>query len=432
MKAANPAIQVCATDTGTSFIDDAGTSLPYDCLQDHPYVGAGAISASLPIDQYEADVMAVPDAEYASVQSFQAQVDQAAGRHVPLVLTEYGQLINSTPDPLQAPYYLNSLDEALINASQLADWIKLGIPVADRQLLTAELPDPSAVTAGLPGAAPFATTGAITTSGGSQTVVQPTGAYLALMEPLAGGSQLPTTVIGDPAIAGANPATGDLSAVSSATPLRGAARRHQSQPERRRRLRGELRRGDERDGRSDHARRSVAAQRQHKSGAGHRIDQRLNGGRRQRRRDHHLPGSLNLARHPARVLIARTSSARSLPSATTRSRPPGEPAPGSMCSAARPSECHRGGGCQKAVGQTGRRRGPRGPRWWSPQTGARIIAFERRRKTARFPRQRKPSEAPAARRDGAASSWIRKSVTVNSAELVRRRGCDDPVVCRRK
>jgi alpha-N-arabinofuranosidase len=217
MKAANPAIQVCATDTGTSFIDDAGTSLPYDCLQDHPYVGTGAISASLPLDEYEADVMAVADAQLTNVQSFQAQVDQAAGRHVPLVLTEYGQLIDSTPDPLQAPYYLGSLDEALVNASQLADWIQLGIPVADRQLLDAELPAAPAVTAGLPGAAPFATTGAITTPG-PQTVVQPTGEYLALMEPLAGGSLLPATVTGNPVLATSNPTpTGDLAVVSAAT-----------------------------------------------------------------------------------------------------------------------------------------------------------------------------------------------------------------------
>lgn len=214
MKAANPAIQVCATDTGTQFIDDAGASQPYDCLQDHPYVGSGNISPSLPLDQYESQVMAVPDVEDANVRALQSQVDQAAGRHVPLVLSEYGQLINSTPDPLEAPYFLHSLDEALLNASQLADWIELGIPVADRQLLAAELPDPSAVGAGLPGAAPFAATGAITTTATAQTVVQPTGESLELMKPLAGGSLLPATVAGNPTLAGTS---GDLAVVSAAT-----------------------------------------------------------------------------------------------------------------------------------------------------------------------------------------------------------------------
>ncbi len=218
MKQANPAIQVCSSDTTQNFIDAMGTTQPYDCLQDHPYVGSGNISPSLPIDQYESQVMTVPDVENAAVQTLQTEVDEAAGHHVPLVLSEYGQLIDSTPDPLSAPYFLNSLDEALLNASQLADWIKLGIPVADRQLLDAELPTPSAVTNGLPDAAPFATSGAITTPG-PQTVVQPTGEYLALMTPLASGNLLPATVSADPTISSSNATTsGDLAVVSAATP----------------------------------------------------------------------------------------------------------------------------------------------------------------------------------------------------------------------
>jgi alpha-N-arabinofuranosidase len=217
MKQANSTIQVCSSDTTQNFLQAMGVSQPYDCLQDHPYVGSGNISPSLPIDQYESQVMTVPDVEDAAVQTLQAATDQAAGHHVPLVLTEYGQLIDSTPDPLVAPYFLNSLDEALLNASQLADWITLGIPVADRQLLDAELPAPSAVTAGLPGAAPFATTGAITTQG-QESVVQPTGEYLALMEPLAGGSLLGATVNGNPLLPTSGASSGDLAVVSAATP----------------------------------------------------------------------------------------------------------------------------------------------------------------------------------------------------------------------
>jgi alpha-N-arabinofuranosidase len=223
MKAVNPSIQVCATDPNLDFVTAMGSTAdpggePYDCLQDHPYVGAGDIDPATPIDQYESQVMAVPDVtEVNAVQGLQAQVDTAAGRQVPLVLTEYGQLINSTPDPLDAPYYLNSLDEALVNASQLANWIGLGVPVADRQLLTAELPAADQVTAGLPGAAPFAVTGAITTPGPTP-VVQPTGLYLGLMKPLAGGTLLASTVVGNPVLttSGAS-SVGDLSVVSAAT-----------------------------------------------------------------------------------------------------------------------------------------------------------------------------------------------------------------------
>jgi hypothetical protein len=227
MKAADPSIQVCATDPNQAFLTDMGAQ-PYDCLQDHPYVGTGNIDPTLPIDEYETQVMAIPDVtEVGAVQQLQAAADAAAGRHVPLVLTEYGQLIGATPDPATVPYYLNSLDEALVNASQLADWIRLGIPVADRQLLAAELPssdltDPLNVTAGLPGNAPFAATGAITTPGpyAAGPVVQPTGLFMGLMKPLAGGAQLTAAVAGNPQLttAGDGTGVGDLSVVSAAGP----------------------------------------------------------------------------------------------------------------------------------------------------------------------------------------------------------------------
>ena len=49
MKQANPAIQVCSTRHAAGFIT-RWAHPPYDCLQDHPYVGSGNISPSLPID----------------------------------------------------------------------------------------------------------------------------------------------------------------------------------------------------------------------------------------------------------------------------------------------------------------------------------------------------------------------------------------------
>jgi len=50
-------------------------------------------------------------------------------------------------------------------------------------------------------------------------VVQPTGEYLALMKPLAGGSLLDATVSANPALPSTNPApTGDLTVVSAAPP----------------------------------------------------------------------------------------------------------------------------------------------------------------------------------------------------------------------
>jgi alpha-L-arabinofuranosidase len=216
MKQVNPNVQVCSSDTSNNFIAAMGSSLPYDCLQDHPYVGSSDASPSLPIDQYETQVMGAPDTEATAVQSLESTASQAAGHPVPLVLSEYGQLINATPDPVQDPYYLDSLDEALVNASQLAAWIRLGVPVADRQLLDAEQPDAADVTHGLPGAAPFAVTGAIVTPG-PQTIAEPTAQYLGLMRPLAGGRLLTARTNGDPQLTTADGApVGDLSVVAAA------------------------------------------------------------------------------------------------------------------------------------------------------------------------------------------------------------------------
>jgi hypothetical protein len=130
------------------------------------------------------------------------------------VLSEYGQLVSSTPDRKLEPYYLSTLDEALLNASQLADWIRLGIPVADRQLLNAELPPAALTTASLRHIAPWSAGGAIVT-GGARTVVEPAGQMLELIKPLAGERRLGIAVSHDPQLttAGGHP-IGDLSIVA--------------------------------------------------------------------------------------------------------------------------------------------------------------------------------------------------------------------------
>ncbi len=214
MKAANPNIQVCSTDTTDAFIEAMGSSLAYDCLQVHPYVGGD--NSSVDISSFERTVMAVPDSESANVQSWESEIQANAGRSIPVMLTEYGSLIGSTPDPSEYPYYDDSLDEALVNASQLADWIKDGIQVADRQVLDAEEPAADAVTdyGGLPGAAPYAVTGAIVTPG-PDTIVEPTGEYFELFKPLAGGTLLDTKMLNNPPLTASGTATGALSVIAA-------------------------------------------------------------------------------------------------------------------------------------------------------------------------------------------------------------------------
>lgn len=209
MKAVNPSIQVCAADTDQNFITDMGSAFPYDCLQYHPYEQNTDTTGN--IASFENTVMAAPRSENTTAQMWQSAMQSAAGHAIPLDLSEYGSLLNDTPDRGLVPYYYDSLDEALLNASQLAFWIKLGgINVADRQVLTGEQPAAANVAAGLPGAAPFATTGAIVTpptitaGGADDTAVQPTGQYLELFKPLAGGTQLGTTTANNPQLPGTN------------------------------------------------------------------------------------------------------------------------------------------------------------------------------------------------------------------------------------
>jgi len=213
MKKADPHIKVCSTDTSAAFVTAMGSTLPYDCLQVHPYLSGS--NGSVGIDSFERSSMAEPDAELATLESWKSTLKAATGHDVPLVLTEYGSLIGSTPDATEYPYYDESLDEALFNASQLANWIKEGVTVADRQLLTAEQPDADNVTSGLPGAAPKAVTGAITTPG-PDVVAQPTGRYFKLFEPLAGGTVLDSSVLNNPVLTTSDKATvGDLSVVAA-------------------------------------------------------------------------------------------------------------------------------------------------------------------------------------------------------------------------
>jgi alpha-N-arabinofuranosidase len=212
MKKANPQIKVCSTDTSDAFVAAMGAALPYDCLQVHPYLSGS--NTSVDISSFERTSMAVPDTEAATLQTWESTIQADSGHSLPLVLTEYGSLIGSTPDAADYPYYDESLDEALFNASQLANWIKAGVTVADRQLLTAEQPAPANVTVGLPGAAPDAVTGAITTPG-PNVVAQATGEYFELFKPLAGGARLNTTIANNPVLTTSGSTVGDLSVVAA-------------------------------------------------------------------------------------------------------------------------------------------------------------------------------------------------------------------------
>lgn len=201
MKAANPNIHVCTADPTHDFIVSAGTAVPYDCVQYHLYASTGTVPNNVPISQYQMDIMAASSQQALSVSSEQSLVLQYAKKNIPLVLTEYGQLLGS--NPTSAPYYHISLDEALLNASQLAEWIRLGIPVADRQLLAGVIPPAAQCCVGLPQGSPYATTASIGGAGSpggaaNATVLEATGQVYNLFAPLAGTHLVSSALTGNP------------------------------------------------------------------------------------------------------------------------------------------------------------------------------------------------------------------------------------------
>ena len=203
MKAANPNIKVCSTDTTNDFLAAMGTALPYDCLEDHEYTRTQQVANNVPMPQYSDEMIATADDQANEIATRQKAVDYYAGRHVPLYETEYGQLLSSIPD--DDPTYLESMDAALANASELANLIRMGVPVANRQLLAG----PVAVG----GTLPLKATSAITP--GPDSFVTASGEIFNLFAPLAGGSLLDVQEPRNPALPDSfSQKTGSLSTVA--------------------------------------------------------------------------------------------------------------------------------------------------------------------------------------------------------------------------
>lgn len=147
MKAVNPAIHVCLGSSsdptaGGPYFQNLGSTYPYDCVATHPYVrpgnsrAQGQVSNSLPESEYNEELLTMPGVLADQVQKLRQKIDQAAGpnaSHVDIVLTEFGQLQSATPT--FAPNFHLTLQEGLLLAGELREWINLGIPLAEQYLL---------------------------------------------------------------------------------------------------------------------------------------------------------------------------------------------------------------------------------------------------------------------------------------------------------
>jgi hypothetical protein len=149
-------------------------------------LAAGDISNSLSEADYDTELLALPHVLAGQVQSVRQQVDQYAGSnasHVTTPITEFGQLQSSVPD--FAPTFHSTLQEGILIANELREWVDLGVPLAEHYLLAGSpfgsaSPDPGV----------NKNTNAEIVGPGPNTVVEPTALVEQLFRPLGGQRQV--------------------------------------------------------------------------------------------------------------------------------------------------------------------------------------------------------------------------------------------------
>jgi alpha-N-arabinofuranosidase len=209
MKKMNPQAQICeAEEDNLQFPQIMGRTYPYDCDELHLYADPQDLRA--PMVRYEQALAAIPAAEGTKLGRLQHALGQYTGRHIPVVVTEYGQLI--WPVPAADHEFNLSLDEGLLVASQLCQWADHGVPVADKYLLDSIPFSPTyRINLGAKRqAAPryrlahrpvphgLSVINAMIAVLGHRFVPEPSGQALSLMSRLGGTSRLSSAVINNP------------------------------------------------------------------------------------------------------------------------------------------------------------------------------------------------------------------------------------------
>lgn len=212
IKAMDPKVQVCeAGQTDPAILQALGRTSPYDCVELHLYAMPTDLREGLV--PYMEELLSAPEGEGNDVAALEAAAKRYSGRNVPVVVTEYGQMVS--PMPKSDPYFLLSLDEGLFSAAQLIEWIDNGVPAAQKYLATSSpflTSDPRRLSVesylrvaereGAPEWDPgLSIDSAMIAGPGPHVVVEPTGEALDLAAGLAGGHRLGTAVLHGPALA---------------------------------------------------------------------------------------------------------------------------------------------------------------------------------------------------------------------------------------
>jgi alpha-N-arabinofuranosidase len=190
MKAMDPKAQICETEgTDTAFLQLMGRTYPYDCIELHLY--ARPADTNAPLSAYEQELLAYPPREAAELAKLQSEARYYAGRNVPVVVTEYGQLVK--PMPAADPQFNLTLDEGLLVAVQLMEWARHHVQLAEKYLA-----DSAPFGQGLLTSAGLSIDSAMVAGEGRRFVAEPTGMAVALMSYLAGAELLPASTLASP------------------------------------------------------------------------------------------------------------------------------------------------------------------------------------------------------------------------------------------
>jgi alpha-L-arabinofuranosidase len=140
MKAMNPAIHVCESEeTDAVFLQVMGRKYPYNCVELHEY--ARPVDSGSALVGYEKKLFSFPEREGLTLAMLQHEIRRYSGRDVPVVVTEYGQLV--APVPAADPQFNLSLDEGLLEGAQLIEWVDHRVPLAEKYLADSALLTPS-------------------------------------------------------------------------------------------------------------------------------------------------------------------------------------------------------------------------------------------------------------------------------------------------
>jgi alpha-L-arabinofuranosidase len=197
MKRMNPHVHVCeAEQQHTTFLELMGKTYPYDCVELHEYAWPLDTTTSLP--RYEELLLSFPPKEGAQVSALQHAIRLCSGRAIPVVLTECGQFV--TPMPVLDLHVNISLDEGLLVASQLIEWIDNNVPLAQKYLFDSAPFRSGHGLAVSSAASGLSVDNAMIVRSGAQFIVEPTGEAMALMSRLGGAERLASVIVHDPVV----------------------------------------------------------------------------------------------------------------------------------------------------------------------------------------------------------------------------------------